>query len=263
MENKKAFGEQKVEWIEISKLEAHPTVQRPLDKRRVATLAAQWDPQLCKPLGVVPHGVKYYVYDGQTRLEAARMTYGTNSQVLPCIVDETLSEGDEAKLFLGWNNTKTVKPYDKWLVRRIAEDDIVVNIEKILSGLNLHIVSSPHHAGGIRAVAALERIYMRPDGPNTLVRTLTVLKEAWGDTHDAYDALTLQGVAMVMQQFPEEITVKELAHKMSKHGHASALIGEARTLARVQHMSVPRAVAYKVVAIWNKGRGAKSKLELL
>lgn len=253
MEAKKAFGQYRIEWIKLSNLRIHPTVQRKLDPGRVNSLTKEWDPALCRPLDVVQNGHCYLVFEGQTRLEAARLVYKDDEQMLPCHVHEGLNVEEQAERFLGLNDTKQVRTSDKWIVRKIAKDPVVLAIEAILVEKHL-VVSQQASDGCVRAVAALEAIYSRPKGQMLLNNTLTLIERAWGNSSDALDGVMLRGVAFVLERCGAALDLNDLARKLAKHGTAASLMGESRTLAKISSQSVTRALAENICGIWNRSR---------
>lgn len=262
MESKKAFGAFRTEWIALEDLRPHPRVQRIKDdKKRQEKLAKEWKPMLCRPLDVIPNGRCNYVIDGKTRLGAANLIYHDKAQTLPCHVYDTITEKYAAGLFLGFNDAKPVKVFEKWLVRRIEEDPIVSSIDSLLKMHGLQAVGTDLD-GGIRAVAALEKIFSRQKGDVILDRTLRLLLQAWGTKHDAFDGLLLMGVALVVQKLGDHIEDAALARRMAKQGTPGAMIGDARVLAKVSGRSVASAMGEKIIGIWNKGRHESSYLKL-
>jgi hypothetical protein len=266
MDNKNSFGGGKLEYVPLSSLRVHPKVQREFDETWGNKIASNWDPLKCEPLAAVrakTNGVvngSYLVIDGQHRLFAARTHYGNVDQMLPCWVSPDLELEEQATLFLGWNNTKTVKPFSKWNVRRLAEDETVHAIDTMLKEFGLK-AQAAESEGSVRAIAAVENIYTK-HGPEILRDTLKILSRAWGTQADAYDNIMIRGLSFVVLRVGKAMEHGEMARKMARHGLPMRFVGEARQLAKISGTSAMRAMAEILVNLWNKGKREQSILKL-
>lgn len=255
----KRFEGVKHDWLLLRELKAHPTVQRTLNLRWVDNLAENLDPDKFGEISVTrATGQTYYVFDGQHRIEAARKTWGDDQRV-PCAIYDHCPLERQAKIFLGQNSRLPLKALDKWIQRLNANEEKVLEIEKILVAHKLRTDKS-RGAGVVQAVAALERVYDRY-GRDSLNRTLTILGKAWGVDPDAYDSLHLKGIGFLVYRFNGEMIDDELTRKMARAEGPMRLIGQARDYAHATGVSVERAMSEKLLSLYNKGR-TKNRLEI-
>jgi hypothetical protein len=247
------------EWILIRELRAHPTVQRPFNESWAQKIADAFDPDKFRPLDVIKSGQSYLVFAGQHRLAAARLALGENQRV-PCHVHNEVPIERQAEICLGVDNMLGWKRIDSWKLRVIAKEEVPIQIEALLRRYKLRVDKSPGE-GIVRAVAALEAVYKRCGGDDGLGRTLSILGNAWGRNQDAYDALLIRGLGFLVHRLNGQLEDDELARRLSKGSGPERMIGAARDYAKVASISVDRAMADKILNIYNKGRRT-GKVEL-
>src|SRR5581483_8160255 len=132
----------KKETLELSaaQLSIDPRVQRIVDPRRVAEIAANWDDlyvgtitvsHRVDPLGIKPE--EWVILDGQTRWNALKKVCGTDTTTctLPADVYTGLTLQEEAAMFLKHNNRKAVTPLDTFRIALVAQEEWAVNIRDI------------------------------------------------------------------------------------------------------------------------------------
>jgi hypothetical protein len=266
MDSKQSFGGAKLEYVPMSSLRVHPKIQREFKESWGVQLGETWAALKCEPLAAVrakTNGVSngvFLVIDGQHRLYGARLHYGNTDQMLPVWVYPDLPLEEQAEVFLGFNDTKAMKSYSKWNVRRIAKEEVVLAVDDLLKEFGLKVAQGEAE-GTIRAIAAVETIYTK-QGPEILRQTLEILHQAWGTQSDAYDNVVLRGMTFVVQKLSKALEPGKLANKMAKHGKPSRFIGEARQLAKLSGTSVMRAMAEILVNLYNKGRHEGTLLKL-
>jgi len=254
------FDRFKVEWLLIGDLQPHPTVQRPVNEKWWRSIADNFDPDKFRPLDVIVRGGKYLVFAGQHRLLAARAALG-DDQRIPCHVRNDMSIADQAATCLGVDNMLVWKTLDKWALRIMAQEDAPVKIEAILHRHQLRVEKSPGE-GVVRAVVALESVYVKQGGEAVLERTLKILLNAYGrDKKDAFDGMLIRGVGLLVHRFAEQLDDEDLIRKLAKHSGPSKMLGSAKDYADTNGISVPRAMAAKILMIYN-GQRRTGKLEL-
>lgn len=247
------FNKIRHEWLSIKLLSPHPMIQRPLNEARVNEIAEEFDPDKFGEITVVAHGEKFWIINGQHRTEAAKKALGMEQKILCRVLSNELSLEELAIVFLGENRTLAVKALDKWIVRRVAKDSIVMEVEKTLGEYGLKVARSPENSF-LQAVAALETVYKKYNG--SLGRTIALLKNTWGDEHDAYDGRILRGIALLFHVGAAVLDDAEMSKKLKKRfGNTPAsLLGDARTYGEVNGISADRAIAQVVLKVYNTSR---------
>lgn len=98
----------------------------------------------------------YYVVDGQHRLLAARSIQDIS--VLPCVVYKSSSIIDEAKSFLGANSLRNpVKAVDKYKAMIVAENELALTADRMLSNLGITITARPDSYGQTGIITGILR----------------------------------------------------------------------------------------------------------
>lgn len=98
----------------------------------------------------------YYVVDGQHRLLAARSIQDIS--VLPCVVYKSSSIIDEAKSFLGANSFRNpVKAVDKYKAMIVAENELALTADRMLSDLGITIMARPESYGQTGIITGILR----------------------------------------------------------------------------------------------------------
>jgi uncharacterized protein DUF6551 len=246
------FERYAVQWLRIGDLVPHPLIQRPYDKAWAEQIAEQFDPDKFGQLEVIPYREKYRVFYGQHRLAAARMRFGDDQKV-PCHVhDAGLTIEAQATLVLGLDRVKGWTRIQTWRVRALAKDPQVVAIQAILEEQGL-VVENNAKKGVVRAVSALESVYRHSGAPG-LTRVLTILSQAYQREPDAYDAILLKGVGLLVSTVGAKLDDADLIRKMSRESGAGRLAASARDYAKSSGLSTERAMAHRLVTLYNKNR---------
>lgn len=262
--------------IPANNLTVDPRVQRQLDPRRVAKLAADWDDLMVgvitvshrKPFpgqtGYPDLPESFVVLDGQTRLAAFRAVCG-DSTALPMTaqVYEGLTLAEEAAMFLKHNNRKAVLTRDKFRLAVTAGETWAVEINEIL--LSFGWASRGIDAGRpmhqFDSVSAAEKIY-QAGGPDALRKTFQTITNAWGSKNrHAVCSQTLYGIGMLHARHPELDSKKihGLVTKLSKTP-VGTMIGEVTADRRRYSQSMQTAAYNWVVELYNRGRSGEHRI---
>ncbi len=190
-------------WVPLGRMRVNPLAQRDLNQARVDKLVAEFDPeQLGTP--VVNHrGECFYVIDGQHRFEALKVWLGEGwqSQQVQCEAYEGMSEAEEAEVFLKRNDTLAVHAFAKFRVAVQAGRSDESAIDTIVRRCGLRI-SQDKRNGAVSAVGTLVRVYRRAD-PQTLARTLGVIRDAYGDA--GLESIVIDGLALLCHRYNGEL----------------------------------------------------------
>jgi hypothetical protein len=255
-----AFERFKVEWVAVSELKVHPKIQRTFKQAWGDWLKANFDPDGCGELYGVRNGRgAIYIFNGQHRLYAVKELWGGDEKVPVRIFDDIPLER-QASLFRMANTHLGMGSLDLWFQRVIEKDAAVVQITALLKAFNLR-VDKTRGDGVVQAVKALEHVYKQAEGSILLDRTLRLLTDAWGTNPDAFDGQMLRGASMFMQKFEKQIDVGEFTRKLERSEGPSRLLGQAKDLSRATRMLMARAVATRLIEVYNEKR-RKGRLEL-
>jgi hypothetical protein len=242
--------------LAISALIVDPTIQRPLDRRRVTKIA---DALNLDAIGVITVSRRSngdsVIIDGQHRVEALREAgYGTGA--ITCRVFKELTLAEEAAMFRLLNNTAKAQFIDTFRVRVIEGDPVAVDIVRMLEHHGWRI-ANPGAATAFMALAAFERIYrLEALAADKAIATLT---RAWGHDPNAADYRIVEGLGLMHVRYGDAIEHEDLIDRLSKFGGGpGALLGKARGLRELVGSTVTRAVAEIVVELYNARRRTKA-----
>jgi ParB-like nuclease domain len=246
----------RLRWVPLAQMRVNPLALRDLNRARVAKLAASFDlEQIGAP--VVSHrGGWYYLIDGQHRIEALKLWFGSwEGQQVQCWCYEGLTEAQEAGLFLTLNDTLTVQAFAKFKVSVQAGRGTEADIDRIVRALGLRITNT-RAGGGIAAVATLRRVYDR-GGAAVLSRALRIIRDAYGEA--GLDGPVIEGIALVCQRYDGQLPEQRAIQRLSAaHGGVSGLVSRAGQLRQATGNATAQCVAAAAVELINRGLGGKN-----
>lgn len=250
-------------WVLVADLQTHPSAQRPLDTVRVTKMKTEFNPDLLglPVINRMPDGTLYTV-DGQHRVAMLR-AIGWGDQQVECEVYDGLTVPQMARLFLDLQSNRVrVKTIDEFLVAVTSEDETAVGVNRIVRGAGL-VVDRHQRDGAVQAVAAMVRIYngaglgpkAQKDGPAALGRTLTTLKDAWGDAPSSFGGAIIEGVGQMQLRYNGTIEQPALAKKLAtESGGAAGVLSRAKSMRDTMGGTLSRSVAGVAVEVYNRGR---------
>ncbi len=246
----------KVMDLSLSVLIVDPDVQRRIDLRRVARMAADFQPQALGTITVSRRGDgSYHIIDGQHRKEAAKEARGDSFKISSRVFED-LTIQEEAELFRLLNATVKPKAFDGFRVRIIEGESVAVHVTDTLKRHGFELGRGARD-GMFEAVAAAERIY-RLD-PNALDRALGTITHAWGRVHSAVDTRIVDGLGSVWFRYGDAIDGEALAQKLARYPSGpDGLVGNARGMAKMGNVQVHAAMAELIVGIYNSGRRTRA-----
>lgn len=242
-----------VDHLPFNSLALDPEYQRELIPARVKHLVENWN---LEDVGAITVSVRTgdpkraYVIDGQHRYRAA-MELGLGSTKVMCHVYRGLTKEEEARKFLTANDSRAVKPFDKYRAGLVSGDPVATGTRDVVEA-NGWRVTGQAGDGQIACVGQLMKLYERD--PALLEDTLKVTTETWGTKAGAVEAPILGGLSIVLGRFNGELDRAALAKKLAKSGSPSTLLGDAKGYAEYTKGTVRRSVAEIVLTIYNKGR---------
>jgi hypothetical protein len=230
-----------------------PDLQRKLDTKRVRDIAKAFTPA---NLGVLAlsrrEDGRTWVLDGQHRDAAAQEVHYDGEMEGNLYVGLTREE--EAKLFLGLNNSRVVSAADRFRVSIEAGD---LKTLAISAKLIKHkwAVSAVGGEGKISAVVSLIKVYDLDANGKALDDTLGLITQAWGHHRDAASGALLHGIGLVINRYNSALDFGSLTAKLAKYpGGPGSLLGTAKGLAAMRRVRLPVAVAEHVTDTYDQYR---------
>lgn len=252
----------RMEWLPVGSIRADERAQRKLDESWAAKIAASFNPNLLgKPVVVALTGrngqERFLVVDGQHRLAAVKSLFGESHQV-ECEVVRGVDLAGSAELFRGLNDTRGVRPFDKFLTGVTAGDAECVAISKLTASLGLRIAAGGGEPNYLHCVAALQRVY-RLDGTGELLkRTLQLIIDAWGRGNENFNRAVVNAIGSVLHKYGDDVEVGALRSRLSSvAGGSHGIIGRGRSAATMLGTSPANGTAWAIVNLYNKGRSKK------
>lgn len=155
-----------IEWRALTELAVDELYQRDANQRAVIAIARGWDWRLCAPLTVAKRGdpVRFFVIDGQHRLEAARLR--GDIAHLPCLISTFDSIAEEAGMFVEINTRRQkVSPLETFRAELAAGDKKAEQVARLVSDAGLLIArhSNPNSwkPGHINAIQGIKGAVFR------------------------------------------------------------------------------------------------------
>lgn len=213
---------QELAWVKLTDLHIDPIYSRQINPTKVRKIVNEFDPDSIGAIIVSKRSNgSLYILDGCHRVEALR-EMGWGDQLVPASVMTDLSVEAEARIFTVLNEQRTKpRPTDLYRSKLAAGDERIVDIERIVKGLDLHIVAGPHR-DGIQAVSTLENVYRNAAAPQpTLYVTLWTLKRAWGGIPNSFPSSLIMGLALVYNRY-------EVGPSGSNHNIPERMVGTLR-----------------------------------
>ena len=226
--------------------------QRPLNERRAAKIAAEFDPSLLGVLHVNARrkgaAAAYSVFDGQHRLAALRML---GQYEAPCLVHR-LSFEDEALAFVRTQTErKPVRPVDRHRAAVAAKDHRAIVVDAVIREAGF-VPTDAQQFAAIAALTAVNTTFNR-FGAERLAETLQMIATIWGrDDTSARKGTMIEGLALFLDTF-DSVKRPELVRKLQAHSAASIIRGAAEQ-ARLTGGSGASCVALAILTIYNKQR---------
>ena len=199
---------------------------------------------------------RYVVLDGQTRLKAVRQVAGNEETTIPlmCQVYRNLSRREEAEIFLSHNDRAAVRKIDRFRIALVAQEQWARDINDVVLRYGYEV--NPNVATGRRvtAVAAAEKLYVRPRGLDTLDRTFDTIQRAWNHSPGAASAEAILGIGLVYDRHPGAVKWEDLSPRLARAGSASRFVGEVKQRRHALGISLAEAAYRYVVQLHDKSR---------
>lgn len=240
-------------WVPIDQMSTSPVAQRRFSAPQANSYAADFRLESLGYPVLNKRDDRWYVVDGQHRIAALRLI-GFGDLSLECECYFGLTEREEADLFLERNDRKNVTSYEKFRVALTAGRETETAVNEVVMAQGLRVAKGDSD-GCVSAVVALLSVYER-GGPQTLGRSLAILRDAYGGSHAALVTPVISGLGLVCQRYNGEF---DDATAVAKLGKASlqGLLAQASVLRRATARPQAECIAAAVIDLMNRGRGGK------
>lgn len=185
--------------------------QRMLNRKRILQYAERYDPDIFGIILVSYRDGKYWIVDGQHRVEVAKLR---QISTVWCQVIEGLTYEQEAQKFHEINDRKVrLNANHKFHAKIEAQDEMAVKINKILDTYGFVYSKEGNESceNTITAVGTIQKIY-KEHGEKGLSTVLRILRKAWGGDKESVRAAMLKGLNTFVTNYAydEEFLIKIL-----------------------------------------------------
>jgi uncharacterized protein DUF6551 len=253
--------------VKVADIEVDHQVQRTrLQPRKVEKMKREFNSKALGTITLSDRGHGYYIaLDGMHRTQVVReLTDGLGE--IRARVLTGLTREEEAEIFLLLNDGSQPDKFEKYRVAVVAKHPEVSAIDALVHSFG-YTIGNTSAQGTINAIGAVQRLYrlgdQRFDGPGEILKqTLMTIQAAWGDNATGLSAVSLEGVARVIDRF-KDIDLGRLADAMKTAvGGPEAVIGAGKQLANIRGLRGWQGVGQKLVDLYNKNLSINSPKHL-
>lgn len=259
-ESKKIVRTDHLRTIKMGLLRVSPVAQRDLNTARVKHILDDLNLDKLGTLTVSERDGFFYIIDGQHRWVALRNFLGDGWEDVSveawCWTG--LSEQEEAHKFLEFNDSLTVDEFSRFKVGVTADLPVPTDINRIVTSLGLKVTRSKTN-GGIAAVSGLNAVYLKLGGPATLQKTLTIVRDSFGDI--GFESVIVKGVARMYTRYEGKLDADRLVKKLNAtNGGYKNILQRARLVREQNGAYMDLCVAAVITEIYNSGLRGKASL---
>jgi hypothetical protein len=260
--SKNIEGKARITTVPLGMLRVSAAAQREFSDTWGSYLEKNFDIDLVGMLTVSHRDGVYWVIDGQHRTHGliswAKREFGDEwvDWTVHVNCHDNLNERDEAKLFLAFNNRRTINAYDKFTVGVTADLPVPTDISRVVLAHGLR-VDKARKPGSVSAVAALEYVYRMGDAV-LLSKTLNTIRNAWSGM--GFDADVIKGVALFINRYEGRYDSDRLLKKLASEPSGAKGIRQAAHIIKDSHgAKTDVAHAAAITEMYNRGaRGPQS-----
>ncbi len=192
------------EQIPIKNLVSNQEYQRNLSQNHVENAAAHFDLFQINPVKVSRRGNINYVFNGQHTIEIVALVSGSRDTPVWCMIYDELNYMHEADIFANQMKfVRPLKPYEVFMANIEAGNTKQLIIKDLVESYSLSIGPARDY-GVICAVSTIESIHDKY-GYHVLDRTLRLCIGAWEGDMDSLSANILNGVALLIHAFGDNL----------------------------------------------------------
>lgn len=240
-------------WVPLTLMQVRPESQRELNRGWADHIASDIDVEKLGVFVVNKVGGVFWLIDGQHRREGL-MAAGWGDQQVQCQVFENLTREQEAELFLGLNDRKSIPALQEYRIALTAGRERECAIDRIVRAERC-AVTADKIDGAIGAVGTLIRIFERSGG-KVLGRTIGIVRDAYGAP--GLDAHVLDGIALLCARYNGDLEDQlAIAKLRNLQGGVGGLMGRAYLKREQLKKPLADCVAASALDVINAGRGGK------
>ena len=192
--------------------------QRPVKEKDVNRLIAEWDDRLMEPLTVSFRDGKFYVIDGQHRIQALRKMNGNQDVMVLCKVFNGMTYFDEAMLCYQLDKAKrrlTLAQSTKALVESGTDADIG-NICRLMDEAGFTWDLEKSREGDHRIVVTRSIIdAYQVLGPDAFSRMLSLLDACWHGDPNSLNASMISGMTLFLKTYSQDLNDASFSQRMA------------------------------------------------
>ncbi len=204
--------------LPIDTLASGQPYQRPVERRDVKKLIQKWDARKLTPIIVSLRSGKFYVVDGQHRLEAIRQMANGKNVAVPCLVYTGLTYEDEAEMYAELDQAKKrlTLPQSINALLESGSDAEIVEIKRLVEGSGFvwaltTRTGAPFEIEATRALINAYRLLGRAD----FSRMLELLAATWHGAPNSLRASMLSGVALFLKTYGAQLNDHAFIKRLS------------------------------------------------
>ena len=262
MANVNAAHWSEIRVLPLGSLKVDTRYQRFYEETWSRKIADEFKPVLFDTLQVSFRDGSYWVFDGQHRMNAAKMKFQDDNYPVTCKVYHGLTQEEEAKLFYEFNISKKKMSAADMLKSQAfyGEEDVQ---EFLTHTQNAGFIIDPakrvNCRYGIQAVMKAKTIFERL-GPETYDRMLSLLKSTWTGEKWSTSQNMLGGMGVFLKTYGDQINDEKFISQLKDVTEGMM----AKESGRYTEESKGVAYASALVGFYNKGlRTGKLKLATL
>lgn len=244
----------KNKWVRVQarNLKLHPKLNREIKNGTLRWLVRDMDLDLLGAFDVWRQGRDLFVIGGQHR-KLALEELGMGEWEVDCLVYEGMSLAEACEIALARNHSTPWSPYEKFEKGLTAGETDCLGVRELVESLGLHTAKTSSD-GAICCFDALRSSWKRDYG-QTLNLALTYELAAWGHIAAGVEGQMVRGFVEFASRYNGEVDSASLVKKLAKFpGGPSALLGQAKSQAKIKGGTVSRNLATAIVDLYNKGR---------
>lgn len=247
----------KIEMICTSSLTGKAGFQRPIEPRRVAKIAREFDKHKMMPIQVADiKDMGLIIWDGQHTAAAARVVNHNEDLLVPCIVNELTYE-EAAKLVAEQEkNKKKYGGIDQFKSSVEANNPDDVNIMRVLNKHGISI-DRTYKENSTAAISALRQVYAI--SCYDLDEALKLIKEAWPFDEDRFRPDVILAIGRLTHNYRGKYKRDDLIKRLGKKP-VKVYIRDATYSGKGK--STAFRLAEQFIADYNYNRTPKYKLDI-
>lgn len=243
----------RLDWVPVAAIRVDDNYQRGLQRRRVGQILRDFDWAHFQPVMLAAHeDGTYTVFDGQHRVEAARLH--PDIDAVPAAIVTFSRAFEEAGAFLGVNVNRTaISTVEKYHAGIEAGDERMMRICAVLEEAGCEVLPAGTHSPGpnrTAAVSAIERALSRY-GDQAVTDALLTLRAAWPRDTKALNGSLIMALARIFRA-NKEISRERMAAKMMGKDR-ELLLADALKIKQSLGRDAVHAITLTLVEIYNRG----------